>query len=147
MKASELEDKSSEVSEKVARCNSIGVSQPMSKVATDRINDWVDSVSSQAPPDIASAPGLMAFTPVPFLSERTSSANPAHAIHTSNSHNHEHIVLSMESRVMDIELCLNLAVQAFCHCKLLFHLFHSQLTICILVHTFYHHRLLFLYRP
>ena len=55
LKAFELEDSSSEVSEKVAESNSTRVSQPISKVATDRTNDWVDSVSSQAPPDVASA--------------------------------------------------------------------------------------------
>ena len=54
----------------------------------------VDSVSSQAPPDVASAPGLLAFTPVPISSEPTTSANLAHAIHTSNSHNHEHTAFS-----------------------------------------------------
>ena len=80
MKAFELEDSSSEVSEKVAESNSTGVSQPISKVATDRTNDWVDSVSSQAPPDVASAPGLLAFTPVPISLEQTTSANLAHAI-------------------------------------------------------------------
>ena len=94
MKAFELEDSSSEVSEKVAESNSTGVSQSMSKVATDRTNDWVESVSSQAPPDVASAPGLLAFTPVPISSEPTTSANLAHAIRTSNSLNHEHTALS-----------------------------------------------------
>ena len=94
MKAFELKDSSSEVSEKVAESNSKGVSQPISKIATDRTNDWVDSVSSQAPPDVASAPGLLAFTPVPISSEQTTSANLAHAIHTSISHNHEHTALS-----------------------------------------------------
>ena len=74
MKAFELEDSSSEVSEKVAESNSTGLSQPISKVATDRTNDWVDSVNSQAPPDVASAnfsqnrrlpsTSLMQFTPV-----------------------------------------------------------------------------------
>ena len=44
MKAFELEDNLSEVSEKVAESNSTGVSQHISKVATDRTNDWVDSV-------------------------------------------------------------------------------------------------------
>ena len=44
LKAFELEDSSSEVSEKVAENNSTGVSQPISKVATDRTNDWVDTV-------------------------------------------------------------------------------------------------------
>ena len=62
MKAFELEDNSSEVSEKVAESNSTGLSQPISKIATDRTNDWVDYVSSQAPPDGASALGLLAFT-------------------------------------------------------------------------------------
>ena len=139
LKAFELEDSSSEVSEKVTESNSTGVSQPISKIATDRTNDWVDSVSSQAPPDVASAPGLQAFTPVPISSGPTTSAVLAHAIHTSNSHNHEHTAFS-DPGIHS----LNLAVQAFCHCKLLFH---SQLTICILVHTCFHHRLLFLYRP
>ena len=87
LKAFELEDSSSEVSEKVAESNSTGVSQPISKVANDRTNDWVDSVSSQAPPDVASAPGLQAFTPVPILSEPTTSAH-------SSSHNHAHTALS-----------------------------------------------------
>ena len=87
LKAFELEDSSSEVSEKVAESNSTGVSQPISKVATD-------SVSSQAPPDVVSAPGLLAFTPVPISSGPTTSAILAHAIHTSNSHNHEHTALS-----------------------------------------------------
>ena len=85
LKAFELEDSSSEVSEKVAESNSTGVSQPISKVATDRTNDRVDSVSPQAPPDFASAPGLQAFTPVPISSEPTTSAQ---------SHNHEHTALS-----------------------------------------------------
>ena len=93
LKAFELEDSSSEVSEKVTESNSTGVSQPISKVATDRINDWVDSVSSQAPPDVVSAPSLLAFTPVPVSSGPTTSANLAHAIHTSNSHNHENTAL------------------------------------------------------
>ena len=66
LKAFELEDSSSEVSEKVAESNSTGVSQLISKVATDRTHDWVDAVSSQAPPDVVSAPGLLAFTPVPI---------------------------------------------------------------------------------
>ena len=87
MKAFELENSSSEVSEKVAESNSTGVSQPISLVATDRTNDWVDSVSPQAP-DVASAPVLLAFTPVSISSEPTTSANLAHAIHTSNSNNH-----------------------------------------------------------
>ena len=94
MKAFELEDSSSEVSEKVAESNSTGVSQPISKIATDRTNDWVDSVSSQAPPDVASAPDLLAFTPVPISSEPTISAKLAHAIHTSNGHNHGYTALS-----------------------------------------------------
>ena len=86
MKAFELENSSSELSEKVA--------ESMSKVTTDRTNDWVDSVSSQAPPDVASAPGLLVFTLVPISSEPTTSANLAHAIHTSNSRDHEHTELS-----------------------------------------------------
>ena len=94
LKAFELEDSSSEVSEKVAESNLTGVSQPTSKVATDRTNDWIDSVSSQASPDVASAPGLQAFTHVPISSGPTTSALLAHAIHTSNSHNHEHTALS-----------------------------------------------------
>ena len=92
MKAFELEDSSFDVSEKVAESNSTGVSQPISKVGTGRTIDWVDSVSSQAPPDVASAPGLLAFTPVPISSEPTTSANLAHAIHTSYSHNRDHAV-------------------------------------------------------
>ena len=76
MKAFELEDSSSEVSEKVAESNSTGVSQPISKLATDRTNDWVDSVSSQAPTDGASLLGLLAFTPVPISSEPTTSDKP-----------------------------------------------------------------------
>ena len=87
LKAFELEDSSSEVSEKVAESNSTGVSQSISKVATNRTNDWVDSVSSQAPPDLASAPGLQAFTRLPISPEPTTSAH-------SNSHNHEHTALS-----------------------------------------------------
>ena len=94
LKAFELEDSSSEVSEKEAESNSTGVSQLISKVATDRTNDWVDSVSSQAPPDVASAPGLQAFTSVPISSGPTTSAILAHAIQTSNSYNHEHTALS-----------------------------------------------------
>ena len=109
-KMSETEDNLFEVSEKVAESDSTGVSQPISKVATDRTNDWVDSVSSQKTPDVASAPGLLAFTPVPVSSEQKSSANFAHAIPTSNFHNHA-------------ALCLNLAVQAFCNCKRLLHVF------------------------
>ena len=94
LKAFELEDSSSEVSEKVAESNLTGISQPISKVATDGTNDWVDSVSSQAPLDVVSAPGLQAFTPVPISSRPTTSAILALAIHTSNSHNHEHTALS-----------------------------------------------------
>ena len=94
MKVFELEDNSSEVSEKVAESNSTGLSQPISKKATDRTNDWVDYVSSQAPPDGASALGLLAFTPVPLSSEPTTSANLAHAINVSYSHNHGHTALS-----------------------------------------------------
>ena len=93
MKAFELVDSSSEVSEKGGESNSTGVSQPISKVATDRTNDWVDSVSSQTPPDVASVPGLLAH-PVPISSEPTTSANLAHASQTSNSHKHEHTALS-----------------------------------------------------
>ena len=93
VKAFELDDISSEVNEKVAESKSTGVSQPISKLATDRITDWVDSVSSQAPPDVASARGLLAFSPVPIWSEPTTSANLAHAIHTSNGHNHGHRAL------------------------------------------------------
>ena len=89
LKAFELEDSSSEVSEKIAENNSTGVSQPISKVATDRTNDWVDSVSSQAPPDVASAPDLLTFTPVPISSKPTTSAHLAHATNTTYSHNHE----------------------------------------------------------
>ena len=66
MKAFEIGESSSEVSEKVAESNLTGVSQRISKVATDRTNDSVDSNSSQAPPDVASAPGLLAFTSVSF---------------------------------------------------------------------------------
>ena len=44
-KAFELKDSSSEVSEKVVESNSTGTSQPISKVATDRAKNWVDSVS------------------------------------------------------------------------------------------------------
>ena len=94
IKGFELEYSSSEVSKKVAESNSTGVSQPTSKVATDRNNDWVDSVSSQAPPDIASAPGLLAFTHVPISSEPMTSANLFHAIHSSNGHNHGYTALS-----------------------------------------------------
>ena len=94
LKAFELEDSSSEVSEKVAESNSTEVSQPFSKVATDRTNDCVDSVSSQTPPDVASAPGLLAFTPVPISSEPTTSAHLAQATTTSFSHNHEHTAFS-----------------------------------------------------
>ena len=94
MKAFELEDSSSEVSEKVAEINSTRVSQSISKVATDWTNNWVDSVSSQAPPEVASAPGFLAFTPVLISSEPTTFANLAQAIHTTNSHNHEHTALS-----------------------------------------------------
>ena len=144
LKAFELEDSSSEVSEKVAESNSTGVSQPISKVATNRTNDWVDSVSSQAPPDVASMPGLQAFTPVPISSGPTTSSILAHAIHTSNSHNHEHTALSDPGIHSYGRRAMPQFGSAFCHCKLLFH---SQLTICILVHTCYHRRLLFLYRP
>ena len=94
MKASELEEKSFEVSEKVAESNSTGVSQPISKVATDRTNDWIVSVSSQAPPDGASSLFLLAFTPVPISSEPTTSSNLTHAIRTINTHNHDSTALS-----------------------------------------------------
>ena len=92
LKAFELEDNSSEVSEKVAESNLTGVSQHISKVATDRTNDWVDSVSSQAPPDVVSAPGLQAFTPVPISSGPTTYAillmqfTPVIAITMSTQH-------------------------------------------------------------
>ena len=70
------------------------VSQPISRIATDRTNDSVDSVSSQAPPEVVSAPGLLAFTPVTFTSEPTTSAHLAHATNTSYSHNLEHTALT-----------------------------------------------------
>ena len=94
MKAFELEDSSSEASEKLVDSNSTGVTQPISKVATDRTNNWVDSVSSQAPPDVVSTPGLLNFTPVLFSSEQVTSAHLAYATNTSYSHNHEHTALS-----------------------------------------------------
>ena len=94
LKAFELEDSSSEVSEKLAESNSTGVSQSISKVATDRTNDWVDSVSSQAPPDVSSAPGLLSFTPVSISSKPTTSAHLSHATNTSYSHKHEHTAFS-----------------------------------------------------
>ena len=94
MKAFELEDSSPEVSDKVAESNSTGVSQPISKVANNRTNDWVDFVYSQTPPDGASALGLLAFTPVPFTSEPTTSANLAKATNTRYSHNHGRTALS-----------------------------------------------------
>ena len=148
IKAFELEHSSSEVSEKVAESNSTGVSQPISKVATDRTRDWVDSVSSQVPTDVASAPGLLAFTPVTISSDPTTSANLAHAIHTSNSQYHEDIALSDPEIYSHGHRAMpQFGSASLLHCKLLFHLFHSQLKICILVHTCYHHRLLFLYRP
>ena len=62
--------------------------------SSNRTKDWVDSVSSQAPPDVASAPGLLAFTPVPISSKPTTSAHLAHATNTSFSHNHEHTAFS-----------------------------------------------------
>ena len=61
---------------KVAKSNSTKLSQPISKVATDRTNAWADSVSSQAPPDLASALGLLDFTTVPVST--TTSANLVH---------------------------------------------------------------------
>ena len=94
MKAFQLEDSSSEVSDKEAESNSTGLSQRISKVATNQTNGWVDSVSSQTPPDGASALGLLAVTPVPISSEPTTSANLAHAINTSYSRNHRHTALS-----------------------------------------------------
>ena len=94
LKTFELEDSPSEVSEKVAESNSTGVSQPFSKVAIDRTNDWVVSVSSKAPPDVASVPGLLAFTPVTISSKPTTSAHLAHATNTSYSHNLEHTAFS-----------------------------------------------------
>ena len=137
MKAFELEDSSSEVSENVKESNSTGVSQPISKVATDRTNDWVDSFSSQAPPDVASAPGLLALVPVQISSELTTSAHLAHAKNTSYSHNHENTALSDPG----IHSQGHRAMPQFGNASLLplhyhlFHLFHSQITICILVHT------------
>ena len=94
MKAFEIEDSSSEVSEKLVESNLAGVIQTILKAATDRTNDWVDSFSSQAPPDVASAPGLLAFTTVPISSKTTISANLVHAIHTSIGHNHGYTALS-----------------------------------------------------
>ena len=126
-----LEDNQSEFCMKVAKSNSIKLSVPISKVATDRTNAWADSVSSQAPPDIASALGLLAFTTVPIST--TTSANLVH--------------VTLESIIMDIGICLNLAVRAFCHCKLLFRLLNYHLIMWFLMHTCYYHHLLFLYRP
>ena len=71
----EIEINSSEVGEKVEESNSTGGSLPISKVTTDRTNDLVDSVSSQAPPDDNSPLGLLAFTPVPDSSVPTMSSN------------------------------------------------------------------------
>ena len=94
MKTFELEDNSSEVSEKVVESNSTGVRQPISRVEIDRTNDWIDSFSSQAALDVVSAPGLLVFTPVPISSEPTTSAHLAHAKNTSYSQNLEHTALS-----------------------------------------------------
>ena len=88
MKASEVEDSSSEVSEKVAESNSTGVRHTISKVATDKLMiGWTLLVHKHLLT-------LLAFTLIPNSSEPTTSANLAHAIHTSNSHNHEHKALS-----------------------------------------------------
>ena len=86
IKAFELQDNSSEVGERLAESNTTRVTQPISKVATDRTNVWVDFVSSQASPVTASALGSLAFTPVPVSSEPTTSASLVHAINTSNAH-------------------------------------------------------------
>ena len=59
VKAFELEDNSSEVNENAEKRNLTKVIQFISKIAFDRTNTWVDSVSSQAPPDSASALGLL----------------------------------------------------------------------------------------
>ena len=80
-KAFELEDSSSKVSEKEVESNSTGISQLISKVATDQTNVWVDSVR------------FAGFTHVPLSSEPTTSGHLAHAIHISKSHNHEHTAL------------------------------------------------------
>ena len=90
LKAFELEGSSSDVSEKVAESNLTAVGQPTSKVATNRTTDWVDSVSSQP---------LLTFLVrhicwPSLLYQFCQTANLAHAIHTSNSHNHEHTALS-----------------------------------------------------
>ena len=112
MKAFEFEDNSSETSEKVAEKSSTRVSQPISKVATDRNNAWVDSVGSQAPTDSASALGLLAFSPKPVLSEPTTFASLVPTINTSNGHNHGHTAWT--SGYASVWQCKHLAIAIFC---------------------------------
>ena len=74
MKAFEIEEYSSEISEKVKESNLTRVRKPISKISSDRTNAWVYSVISQAPLDSAYALGLLDFTRVPISSELSTSA-------------------------------------------------------------------------
>ena len=143
MKAFELDDKSSEFSEKVAENFSTRVSQPISKVATNRTNALVDSVNAQAPPDSACALGLVAFTPVLISSEPTTSANLVHVINTSNTHNHGNTALGDPG----INSHGHRAIPQFGSANLLPLQASVPVSLKSTICMWYHHRLLFLYRP
>ena len=89
-KGFELEDNLSEASEKEEESILTWISQPISKVASDRIK----LVSSQAFPDGANAQSLLAFTRVPITSEPTTSASLFHAVKSRTGNNHGDTSLS-----------------------------------------------------
>ena len=83
--AFEIKNNSSEVCENKKESNLTRSSEPISKGVTDPTKAWVDSVSSQAPPDTASAHGLMAFNRVPISLEPTTSVHTINLVHTINT--------------------------------------------------------------
>ena len=111
MKAFELEDKSSEVIEKVDESNSTRVSQRISKNTTDQTNSWVDYVSSQAHHDNATAPGLLAGLQSCAIFAITATLEQLTQLMVITMGTHHWVTL--ETIVMDIGLCLILAVKAF----------------------------------
>ena len=114
LKAFELEDISSEVSEKIAESNSTGVSQPISKVATDLTNDWETLLVHK---HLLTLLVRQVCWPSLLYQFRQNRQLP----HTSLMQQTQVIVITMsslplvtlQSIVMDIGLCLNWAVQAF----------------------------------
>ena len=101
MCAFEIKVNSFEVCENKKESNLTRLSQPISKSVTDPTKAWLDSVSSQVPPDSASAHGLMAFNLVPISLEPTTSANLVHTININNLAMHfgDASILSLQDNI------------------------------------------------